>query len=181
MGKQPTRSSNRQDLAPEHSQKSSPAPRQNDFRAKLSQLAQKPVRPSGGDPIKAIDESNRVTFALLVEVRELKHQNSVLIRGNERLEAEKKCLESEKERLESENKRLASKKAPAIILRRCFQCQICWEEHREAMVVHIDSCGHCYCRECITSYVGSKLDTKRFPILCPTCATEPRKDKPGGV
>jgi len=90
-------------------------------------------------------------------------------------------LRTQTERDGQDRHRRTSKEAPASILRRRFQCQICLEEHKEAMVVRIDSCGHCYCRECITSYVGNKLDAKRFPILCPVCAAEPRKDKPGMV
>lgn len=91
-------------------------------------------------------------------------------------------LRTQMERDEQDrHRRHASKEPPASIHRRRFQCQICLEEHKEAMAVRIDSCGHCYCRECITSYVGNKLDAKRFPVLCPVCAVEPRKDKPGSV
>jgi hypothetical protein len=90
-------------------------------------------------------------------------------------------LSTQMERDEQDRHRHGSKEAAANIVRRRFQCQICLEEHKEAMVVRIDSCGHRYCRECITSYVGNKLDAKRFPILCPVCAAEPRKDKPGSV
>ena len=90
-------------------------------------------------------------------------------------------LRTQMERDEQDQLRHASKDAAENIVRRRFQCQICLEGHKEAMVVRIDSCGHRYCRECITSYVGNKLDAKRFPILCPVCAAEPRKDKPGSV
>jgi hypothetical protein len=175
-GKQP-RSSNKPVLPPGHFQKSSQS---------RSRDIQQHVKLSGGDSSQAINESNRATLALLAEVYELKRQNSVLVRENKLLEAENKRLGSENKRLESENKSLESEnkhlasEVKAASVRR-FQCQICLEEHKEAMVVHIDSCGHCYCRECITSYVGNKLDAKRFPILCPVCAAESRKDKPGGV
>jgi hypothetical protein len=246
-GKQQPRNSNRRALAPEHAQKSSQSRSHNVIRVKLPPPVQQQQHVKlGGDSSQAINESNRVTLALLAEVSELKLQNSVLVRINKRLETENKNLVSENKSLVSENKKLASevqaasvrgfektkiglspskhhasnshhirsgseppnnsvpgppsfislrtqmerdeqdrhrrksKEVLTSILRR-FQCQICLEEHREAKVVRIDSCGHRYCRECITSYVGNKLDAKRFPIPCPVCAAEPGKDKPGSM
>jgi hypothetical protein len=61
-----------------------------------------------------------------------------------------------------------------------FQCGVCLEEEPEDYVARIDPCGHCFCRDCIRGYVGSKLDENRYPILCPVCMAEEAKGDPSG-
>jgi hypothetical protein len=73
------------------------------------------------------------------------------------------------------------KDRPVKVTRDHFECRICMEKHAEDSVVHIDSCGHRFCRDCIRGYIEFKLGENRFPMLCPMCITEQRKGEPGGV
>ncbi|KAJ7717031.1 hypothetical protein B0H16DRAFT_1612377 [Mycena metata] len=49
------------------------------------------------------------------------------------------------------------------------ECAICMMDYEETLIV--GSCGHSFCRECITSHVQSKLEARQFPITCPACVT----------
>jgi len=55
-------------------------------------------------------------------------------------------------------------------------CLICMDDHAEPDTLPIASCGHAYCRECLSIYVSGKLKESRYPIHCPTCVTENRPD-----
>lgn len=61
-----------------------------------------------------------------------------------------------------------------------FQCGICLDDQPEDYIARLDSCMHRFCRDCIRSYVGSRLDENRYPILCPVCTTEEVKGDPSG-
>jgi hypothetical protein len=61
-----------------------------------------------------------------------------------------------------------------------FQCGVCLDDQPKDYGARLDPCGHRFCRDCIRSYVGSKLDENRYPILCPVCMTEVKGD-PGGT
>lgn len=60
-----------------------------------------------------------------------------------------------------------------------FHCGVCMEEHSEFMIARIEPCGHEFCRDCIRSYIRSKLGEHRFPILCPICSADGDKADPG--
>jgi hypothetical protein len=49
-------------------------------------------------------------------------------------------------------------------------CQICLDEEPLDESVVIQSCGHSFGRECMRSYILSRLDERRFPIPCPCCS-----------
>ncbi|PVF94069.1 hypothetical protein CPB86DRAFT_766500 [Serendipita vermifera] len=49
-------------------------------------------------------------------------------------------------------------------------CQICLEEEPLDESVIIQTCGHAFGRECMRTYILSRLDEKRFPIPCPCCS-----------
>ena len=55
-------------------------------------------------------------------------------------------------------------------------CLICMDDHAEPDTLPIASCGHAYCRDCLSIYVSGKLKESRYPIHCPTCVTENRPD-----
>ncbi|KAI9455038.1 hypothetical protein F5148DRAFT_1277260 [Russula earlei] len=60
---------------------------------------------------------------------------------------------------------------------RLFLCGICMEEMPEDFIARLDSCGHPFCRECLRGHVTARLDERRLPILCPTCAADKGKGK----
>ncbi|KAG8831222.1 hypothetical protein FRC18_006950 [Serendipita sp. 400] len=60
--------------------------------------------------------------------------------------------------------------------REMISCQICLEEEPLDESVVIQSCGHAFGRECMRSYILSRLDEMRFPIPCPCCSAA---DEPG--
>jgi hypothetical protein len=50
-----------------------------------------------------------------------------------------------------------------------FDCGICMDTFHTGALAPMDGCDHPYCRECMRDYVQSKLESRTFPILCPTC------------
>lgn len=61
-------------------------------------------------------------------------------------------------------------------------CQICLDEEPVDESVIIQSCGHSFGRECMRSYILSRLDERRFPIPCPCCsAADEAGSNPGLV
>ena len=58
-----------------------------------------------------------------------------------------------------------------------FECGICMEEMPEDFVARTDPCGHAFCRECVRGYVSTRLEERRFPVLCPTCTAGKGKGK----
>lgn len=62
-----------------------------------------------------------------------------------------------------------------------FECGICLEEQSEEMVTRIEPCQHAFCRDCIRSYLESKLGEHRFPILCPSCTASKMTAEPGSM
>ncbi|CAE6442959.1 unnamed protein product [Rhizoctonia solani] len=50
-----------------------------------------------------------------------------------------------------------------------FDCGICFETFHMGALAAMEGCDHKYCRECMRDYIKSKLGSRTFPILCPTC------------
>ncbi|KAF8677718.1 Ring finger [Rhizoctonia solani] len=50
-----------------------------------------------------------------------------------------------------------------------FDCGICFETFHMGALAPMDGCDHKYCRECMRDYIKSKLASRTFPLLCPTC------------
>ena len=53
-----------------------------------------------------------------------------------------------------------------------FHCSICMEEHPTSDAVRFAPCLHPFCLACAQEYVRSKVVERRFPVVCPRCATE---------
>ncbi|CAE6369143.1 unnamed protein product [Rhizoctonia solani] len=50
-----------------------------------------------------------------------------------------------------------------------FDCGICFETFHMGALAPMEGCDHKYCRECMRDYIKSKLASRTFPLLCPTC------------
>jgi chromosome segregation ATPase len=62
-----------------------------------------------------------------------------------------------------------------------IECGICMEKYPEDQMISLEPCGHKLCRNCVKNYVGTKLAERSFPVLCPVCVAEGRKEDPGSV
>ncbi|KAG8982681.1 hypothetical protein FRB90_006627 [Tulasnella sp. 427] len=62
-----------------------------------------------------------------------------------------------------------------------FDCPICMEKCLEDGLGKFEDCEHKFCRECIKDHIESCLDDRKFPVPCPLCMTdEKREDKDCG-
>ena len=59
-----------------------------------------------------------------------------------------------------------------------FDCGVCLETLPEESIAHIDPCGHSFCRECVHGLIVSQIESRRFPVLCPTCTAGPANSRP---
>jgi Ring finger domain len=57
--------------------------------------------------------------------------------------------------------------------RRAVDCGVCMDTFLEESIARIQPCGHPFCRDCVRRHVVSQMETRRFPVLCPTCTAEP--------
>ena len=62
---------------------------------------------------------------------------------------------------------------------RLFTCGVCFDEQPEDFITRIETCDHQFCRDCIQGHVKSKLQERRFPVMCPSCMTS-QSGAPGG-
>ncbi|KAF7969295.1 hypothetical protein HWV62_27771 [Athelia sp. TMB] len=63
---------------------------------------------------------------------------------------------------------------------RMFTCGVCFEKQPEDFIARIDTCNHQFCRDCIQGHVNSKLQERRFPVMCPSCMMS-KSGEPGVV
>jgi len=61
---------------------------------------------------------------------------------------------------------------------RVFDCRVCLDTLPEESIARIDPCGHSFCRECIRGFIVSQIESRRFPVLCPTCTAGPGNNRP---
>ncbi len=52
---------------------------------------------------------------------------------------------------------------------RVFNCGVCIDTLPEDSIARIEPCGHSFCRECVRGFVVPQIESRRFPVLCPTC------------
>jgi hypothetical protein len=62
-----------------------------------------------------------------------------------------------------------------------FQCGVCLEEQPEHEIARFHACLHLFCRSCLRQHIQAKLAERRYPILCPVCATDGHNTEPGGT
>lgn len=60
-----------------------------------------------------------------------------------------------------------------------FECIICMEKMPLDDVANVDLCGHKLCRDCMKSYVSSKIEERKYPIMCPVCSAQNTADMVG--
>jgi hypothetical protein len=64
---------------------------------------------------------------------------------------------------------------------RVFDCGVCLDTLQEESIARIDPCGHSFCRECIRGFIVSQIESRRFPVLCPTCTAGPSNNRPESI
>ncbi|KAF8838973.1 hypothetical protein BDN67DRAFT_970782 [Paxillus ammoniavirescens] len=64
---------------------------------------------------------------------------------------------------------------------RRYHCGICLDDFPEDDAVRIESCGHDICRDCVRGHVCTKIDERRFPVLCPVCMADHTNRNPGTI
>jgi len=62
-----------------------------------------------------------------------------------------------------------------------FDCGVCLDTLPEESIARIDPCGHPFCRECVRGLIASRIASRRFPVLCPTCTAEPENSRPDWI
>jgi hypothetical protein len=75
-------------------------------------------------------------------------------------------------------------KQPVYLLKKSqplIECGICMEKYPEDQMIPLEPCGHKLCRNCVKNYVGIQLAERSFPVLCPVCKAEGRKEDPGSA
>jgi hypothetical protein len=64
---------------------------------------------------------------------------------------------------------------------RVFDCGACMDTFPEESVARIEPCGHSFCRGCARGLIVSQIESRRFPVLCPTCTAGPGKSRPESI
>ena len=66
-------------------------------------------------------------------------------------------------------------------IQRLITCGVCTDQHPEDNVTLLDPCGHKLCKGCVRGYIGTKLEERRFPVLCPLCMVGERQGDPSST
>lgn len=77
---------------------------------------------------------------------------------------------------DEEDRRLAAERAELAVAaekERVFDCGMCMDTLPEESIARIEPCGHSFCRECVRELIVSQIESRRFPVLCPTCTAGP--------
>jgi hypothetical protein len=91
-------------------------------------------------------------------------------------------------RFDEEDRLLAAERAELVAVAEqdaeqqgVFDCGACMDRFPEESVARIEPCGHPYCRECVRGLIVSQIESRRFPVLCPTCLARPGKSRPESI
>ena len=83
---------------------------------------------------------------------------------------------------DEEDRLLAAQRAElAAELQRVFDCGVCMDTLPEDSMARIEPCGHPFCRECVRGFIVSQIESRRYPVLCPTCTAGPGKSRPESI
>ena len=63
------------------------------------------------------------------------------------------------------------------LAKRSVECCNCTDEMPVGPIVHMDSCGHTFCRKCLRGHVAARVSDLSFPIHCPACTAAQGKGK----
>jgi len=75
---------------------------------------------------------------------------------------------------DEENRLLLAERAElAATAQRVFDCGVCMDTLPQESIARFEPCGHPFCRDCVRGFVASQIESRRFPVLCPTCTAEP--------
>jgi len=64
---------------------------------------------------------------------------------------------------------------------RVFDCGVCLDTLPEESIARLDPCGHSFCRECTRGFIVSQIESRRFPVSCPTCTAESKNNHPESI
>lgn len=53
-----------------------------------------------------------------------------------------------------------------------FTCGVCFDMYAVGDGADVEECDHMFCIECLEGYIETKVQERRFPILCPSCVAE---------
>lgn len=48
-------------------------------------------------------------------------------------------------------------------------CGICLESFKQEDMVEVEVCLHTFCRDCLRTYIETKVQDRKYPIVCPQC------------
>jgi len=75
---------------------------------------------------------------------------------------------------DEENRLLLAERAELeAAAQQVFDCGVCMDALPEEFIARVDPCGHPFCRDCVRGFIASQIESRRFPVLCPTCTAEP--------
>ena len=79
---------------------------------------------------------------------------------------------------DEEDRRLAAERAELVAAAAAeelgvFNCGMCMSRLPEESIARIEPCQHSFCRECVRELIVSQIESRRFPVLCPTCSAGP--------
>ncbi|KAJ7781843.1 hypothetical protein DFH07DRAFT_389576 [Mycena maculata] len=90
-------------------------------------------------------------------------------------QAKQREFEEEDARLMAEQAALRKEVQPV------FECGVCFDKYPEDYVARIAGCTDGFCRDCLKTYVVSKLNDKLYPIFCPMCITDSNRAEPAMI
>lgn len=130
--------------------------------------SESPSPPPSPDAFETDDEEDDFTYEDTANEHEEKDDLMLAIRMQEKFEEEDTILRNQFQDLQRQSN-----------MQPTFECCICIDVLATDYVARIDTCGHSFCRECLRGYVTSRLEERRYPLLCPECGSMDDAEKVG--